>query len=125
MKILDETQIHTTLEAETQRLLQDALFNIAPLTTAWWNYMESQINRAHKMQAVEARTKKNAQNYAAQEAAAWERAQHLFFALLPAHLDALRQAVAEQIEREFQNIPAADVAETLRAVDAETLRRHV
>lgn len=115
-------QIELALAEQAQRLLKESLADNATLAGCWWNVISKEISVSEI--AATQNTKRTTRETLTQTAEAWERAQYLFFALLPAHLDALRETVAAQLEQEYKGIVADDVASQIRNIDRADLLKY-
>ena len=123
MKTAD--QIKKMLDQQKETAFREQLADNALLAGAWWNFMQECIRVERDTLTAAAQTKRATRENMAQTAAAWERAQYLFFGLLPGVLDELRETVAAQIEREYKGIAAADVASNLRHMERDDLLKQM
>lgn len=118
MNSLTADQIQEAIDRQKEKAMRERLAENAMLAACWWNVMDESIRDARadsvRMQNGQTAAARRVRANSEQTAAAWERAQYLFFALLPGMLDELREAVAAQIEREYKGIAAADVSDNLR-----------
>ena len=119
-------QIKTELDQQKEKALRAQLADNAMLAGAWWNFMQECIRSERETLSTPDVQKNRAtrENFA-QTAAAWERAQYLFFGLLPGVLDELRETVAAQIEREYKGLAAADVTSNLRHMERGELLKEI
>lgn len=126
MLTLTKKQMTAVLAERAEHALAEQLAENAELPKAWWRLMAEEIWLEEiGLEEITATTEgERVEAVSMETAAAWKRARHLFFSLLPEALDELRGMVAAQIEREFNGLPASDVADNLRSMQRGTLLQY-
>lgn len=116
-------QVEAAVAKRTAQVMQEAKKSAANLVADWRNYLdEMKRDAATMLDSAEVMDNRKVAERLQIQAGAWQRADDLFFALLPGMLESLRATVAAQIEREFDSSMGKDVADQIRAADFENLK---